>query len=83
MCFSIPRRMVAKLIPNASVFEMKNCSHWPQMEDPETFNKRSLSFLLGNSEAIPECVVRLAIDQCRDHVGANRCSSCVCQFADR
>ncbi len=40
--------VIAKLIPNASVFEMKNCSHWPQMEDPDTFNKRSLSFLLGN-----------------------------------
>jgi pimeloyl-ACP methyl ester carboxylesterase len=39
---------IAKLIPNASVFEMKNCSHWPQMEDPETFNTRSLAFLLGN-----------------------------------
>ena len=39
-------RMVAKLIPRATVFEMKNCSHWPQMEDAETFNKRSLTFLL-------------------------------------
>ncbi len=39
-------RMVAKLIPRATVFEMKNCSHWPQMEDEETFNKRSLTFLL-------------------------------------
>jgi 2-hydroxy-6-oxonona-2,4-dienedioate hydrolase len=41
-------RAIAKLIPNITVFEMKNCSHWPQMEDPDTFNKRSLSFLLGN-----------------------------------
>jgi 2-hydroxy-6-oxonona-2,4-dienedioate hydrolase len=37
---------IAKLIPDVSVFEMKNCSHWPQMEDPDTFNKRSLRFLL-------------------------------------
>jgi pimeloyl-ACP methyl ester carboxylesterase len=39
---------LAKLIPNVSVFEMKNCSHWPQMEDPDTFNKRSLAFLLAD-----------------------------------
>ncbi len=38
-------RAIAKLIPNASVFEMKNCSHWPQMEDPDTFNRQSLAFL--------------------------------------
>jgi 2-hydroxy-6-oxonona-2,4-dienedioate hydrolase len=39
-------RTIAKLIPNATVFDMKNCSHWPQMEDPITFNKRSVAFLL-------------------------------------
>jgi 2-hydroxy-6-oxonona-2,4-dienedioate hydrolase len=39
---------LAKLIPNVSVFEMNNCSHWPQMEDPDTFNKRSLAFLLAD-----------------------------------
>jgi 2-hydroxy-6-oxonona-2,4-dienedioate hydrolase len=39
-------RTIAKLIPHASVFEMRNCSHWPQMEDAETFNKRSVAFLL-------------------------------------
>jgi 2-hydroxy-6-oxonona-2,4-dienedioate hydrolase len=38
-------RTVVKLIPNAKVIEMKNCSHWPQMEDPETFNRLSLDFL--------------------------------------
>jgi pimeloyl-ACP methyl ester carboxylesterase len=38
-------RTIAKLIPNVTVFEMKNCSHWPQMEDAETFNTRSLAFL--------------------------------------
>ena len=41
-------RAIAKLIPNVSVFEMKHCSHWPQMEDPDTFNKRSLAFLLAS-----------------------------------
>jgi 2-hydroxy-6-oxonona-2,4-dienedioate hydrolase len=40
-------RAIAKLIPNVNVFEMKHCSHWPQMEDPDTFNKRSLAFLLA------------------------------------
>jgi 2-hydroxy-6-oxonona-2,4-dienedioate hydrolase len=39
---------IAELIPNVTVFEMKQCSHWPQMEDPDTFNKRSLAFLLAN-----------------------------------
>jgi 2-hydroxy-6-oxonona-2,4-dienedioate hydrolase len=40
-------RAIAKLIPNVNVFEMKHCSHWPQMEDPDTFNKRSLAFPLA------------------------------------
>jgi 2-hydroxy-6-oxonona-2,4-dienedioate hydrolase len=39
---------IAKLIPNTAVLEMKCCSHWPQMEDPQTFNNRSLEFLLGS-----------------------------------
>jgi 2-hydroxy-6-oxonona-2,4-dienedioate hydrolase len=38
-------RTIVKLIPNTTVFEMKRCSHWPQMEDTDTFNKRSLEFL--------------------------------------
>jgi 2-hydroxy-6-oxonona-2,4-dienedioate hydrolase len=38
-------RTIVKLIPNAKVVEMKHCSHWPQMEDPETFNGISLEFL--------------------------------------
>src|SRR5271170_2778483 len=41
-------RTIAKLIPNVSVSEMSNCSHWPQMEDPDTFNRRSLEFLLAD-----------------------------------
>jgi pimeloyl-ACP methyl ester carboxylesterase len=39
-------RALPKLIPDITMFEMKHCSHWPQMEDPATFNKRSLAFLL-------------------------------------
>jgi 2-hydroxy-6-oxonona-2,4-dienedioate hydrolase len=39
-------RALTKLIPDITMFEMKHCSHWPQMEDPATFNKRSLAFLL-------------------------------------
>jgi 2-hydroxy-6-oxonona-2,4-dienedioate hydrolase len=38
-------RTLVRLVPNATVIEMKHCSHWPQMEDPETFNKLSLEFL--------------------------------------
>ena len=38
-------RTIVKLIPNAKIIEMKHCSHWPQMEDAETFNKLSLEFL--------------------------------------
>ena len=40
-------RAVAKLIPNVRVLEMRGVSHWPQLEDAETFNARSLEFLLG------------------------------------
>jgi 2-hydroxy-6-oxonona-2,4-dienedioate hydrolase len=38
-------RTIAKFIPNVRLLEMRNCSHWPQMEDPETFNRASLEFL--------------------------------------
>jgi len=38
-------RTIVKLIPNARILEMKRCSHWPQMEDAETFNKHSIDFL--------------------------------------
>lgn len=38
-------RTIVKLIPNAEIIEMKHCSHWPQMEDAETFNKLSIEFL--------------------------------------
>jgi pimeloyl-ACP methyl ester carboxylesterase len=35
-------RTVVKQISNASNYDMKNCSHWPQLEDAETYNERSL-----------------------------------------
>ena len=38
-------RTIVKLIPNAKIVEMMHCSHWPQMEDANTFNKLSLEFL--------------------------------------
>ena len=38
-------RTIVKLIPNARILEMQHCSHWPQMEDADTFNRHSLDFL--------------------------------------
>ena len=38
---------IARLIPNARFALMKNCGHWPQFEDPSTFNTLHLNFLLG------------------------------------
>lgn len=35
----------AREIPNARLVVMENCGHWPQYEDPETFNQLQLSFL--------------------------------------
>jgi 2-hydroxy-6-oxonona-2,4-dienedioate hydrolase len=40
-------RRVAELIPNAEVLEMSGVGHWPPFEDPETFNKRNIQFLLS------------------------------------
>ncbi|RAN69547.1 alpha/beta hydrolase [Bacillus sp. SRB_336] len=39
-------RRIASLIPNGELAIMENCGHWPQYEDPETFNKIILDFLL-------------------------------------
>ncbi len=36
---------VSGLMPNAEYVEMADVGHWPQFEDPETFNKLSLEFL--------------------------------------
>jgi 2-hydroxy-6-oxonona-2,4-dienedioate hydrolase len=38
-------RTVARLIPDAQVFEMPAVRHWPHFEDPETFNPALLAFL--------------------------------------
>jgi 2-hydroxy-6-oxonona-2,4-dienedioate hydrolase len=40
-------QVVSKLMPNARYVEMEGVGHWPQWEDPETFNKLSLEFLRG------------------------------------
>jgi len=37
---------VAALMPHAQVLEMPHVRHWPHFEDPETFNRASLRFLL-------------------------------------
>jgi 2-hydroxy-6-oxonona-2,4-dienedioate hydrolase len=36
---------IAKLIPNAEVFEMPGVRHWPHFEDPESFNPAAIEFL--------------------------------------
>lgn len=40
---------IASLIPNAKFALMTQCGHWPQFEDPSTFNKIHLDFLLGRT----------------------------------
>ena len=38
---------LAALIPGAKFVVMRDCGHWPQFEDPETFNRIHIEFLLG------------------------------------
>jgi 2-hydroxy-6-oxonona-2,4-dienedioate hydrolase len=38
---------IAGLIPNAQFALMTNCGHWPQFEDPATFNNLHIKFLRG------------------------------------
>ncbi|MAS03374.1 MAG: alpha/beta hydrolase [Ahrensia sp.] len=40
-------RKIADAIPNARFEVMNECGHWPQFEDPETFNRIHIDFLLG------------------------------------
>ncbi|WP_454749043.1 alpha/beta fold hydrolase [Ciceribacter selenitireducens] len=40
-------RKIADAIPGAQFHVMNECGHWPQFEDPETFNRIHLDFLLG------------------------------------
>ncbi|OFZ98060.1 MAG: alpha/beta hydrolase [Betaproteobacteria bacterium RIFCSPLOWO2_02_FULL_62_17] len=38
---------LAKIMPNARLVEMCQSAHWPQYEDPDTYNKLNVDFLLG------------------------------------
>ncbi len=38
-------RRVASMIPEAEFVVMEGCGHWPQYEDPDTFNKIHIDFL--------------------------------------
>lgn len=40
-------RRIASMIPGARFELMSGCGHWPQYEDPKTFNRVHLDFLLG------------------------------------
>ena len=40
---------IATMIPGARFEVMAGCGHWPQYEDPKTFNRLHLDFLLGRS----------------------------------
>ena len=40
---------LAAMIPGAEFAVMQDCGHWPQFEDPETFNRIHLDFLLGRT----------------------------------
>jgi 2-hydroxy-6-oxonona-2,4-dienedioate hydrolase len=40
-------RRISEMIPGAHFEVMAGCGHWPQYEDPKTFNRLHLDFLLG------------------------------------
>lgn len=40
-------RRMADLVPNSRFVVMENCGHWPQYEDPETFDRIHIEFLKG------------------------------------
>lgn len=40
-------KRIASMIPGARFEVMSGCGHWPQYEDPKTFNRLHLDFLLG------------------------------------
>lgn len=40
---------IADLIPDARFALMQGCGHWPQFEDPATFNRLHIDFLLGKT----------------------------------
>ena len=43
-------RRIASLIPNARLAVIDNAGHWPQYEQPETFDRIHLDFLLGRRD---------------------------------
>lgn len=42
-------RRIASMIPGARFEVMEGCGHWPQYEDPKTFDRIHLDFLLGRT----------------------------------
>ncbi len=42
-------RRIASMIPGARFEVMAGCGHWPQYEDPKTFDRLHLDFLLGRA----------------------------------
>ncbi|MEO0998206.1 MAG: hypothetical protein AAFX58_11880 [Pseudomonadota bacterium] len=40
---------IAAAVPNGRYTLMQGCGHWPQWEDPDTFNKLHIDFLLGTA----------------------------------
>lgn len=40
-------KRIASMIPGARFEVMSGCGHWPQYEDPQTFNRLHVDFLLG------------------------------------
>lgn len=42
-------RRIASMISGARFTVMEGCGHWPQYEDPDTFNRLHLDFLLGRT----------------------------------
>lgn len=45
-------RRIASMIPGALFTVMEGCGHWPQFEDPETFDRIHMAFLTG--QPVPE-----------------------------
>ncbi|MCV7342902.1 alpha/beta fold hydrolase [Mycolicibacterium rhodesiae] len=40
-------RRISEMIPGARFEVMQGCGHWPQYEDPKTFNRLHIDFLVG------------------------------------
>ena len=40
-------RRISEMIPGSRFEVMEGCGHWPQYEDPKTFNRLHIDFLLG------------------------------------